>query len=120
MTERVFVYGSLRPGHASAGLLGEAEAGAVPAVLPDHALHSHGLPYPFVVPEAGSAVVGDLVEIADGGALTLLDEYEGSDYVRTRVVVEAGGDEVEAWVYVAAPHVPLSSGSRAPSGEWSG
>lgn len=120
MTERVFVYGTLRPGRASARLLGEAEAGAVPAVLPDHALHSHGLPYPFVVAEAGSAVLGDLVEIADVGVLALLDEYEGSDYVRARVVVEADGGAVEAWVYVAAPHVALGPGSREPSGEWSG
>lgn len=120
MTERVFVYGTLRPGRASARLLGEAGTGAVPAVLPDHALHSRGLPYPFAVPEAGSAVVGDLVEIPDGRLLGLLDEYEGSDYVRARVVVEAGGAEVEAWAYLAAPHVTLGPGSRESSGEWSG
>jgi len=120
--ERVFVYGSLRPGREGSGLFGAAVRAAVPAVLADHALHARGLPYPFARPEPGGRVAGDLLDVddPDGRLLARLDAYEGDDYVRARVVVETAAGPRAAWTYVAGPGVTLGADTREPSGEWRG
>lgn len=119
--ERIFVYGSLRPGRAAHALLARHVRAVAPAVLPDHALHARGLPYPTVRPEPGGRVVGELVDVAGGEAvLARLDAYEGDGYVRVRVVAATAAGPVEAWAYVAAPGVTLGDATREPSGEWSG
>lgn len=120
--DRVFVYGSLRPGRdAFAVHLAGAARSVTPAVLVDHALHGRGLPYPFVRSEPGRWVVGELIEIGESNAvLARLDAYEGDEYVRVRVVVDADGARIEAWAYLAAPGVSLGEETLVASGIWDG
>lgn len=119
---RVFVYGSLLPGgEAFETYLAHDVRAVVPAVLPDHALHGRGLPYPFATPESGCRVVGVVVEVATPEeVLGRLDEYEGDEYVRRRVRVLVDGRPMAVWTYLAAPEVPLGPSTLLPSGEWPG
>jgi len=109
----VFVYGTLRPGQGNyLRLLAGRIAAPVRATLPGHALYGRTLPFPYVVPAAGHAVVGDLVtplpgrydEVLDG--LDWLEGYradrpDAGHYVRTRVLVESDAGTEAAWVYLA-------------------
>ncbi len=120
--DRVFVYGSLRPGRDAFGVyLAGAARAVTPAILVDHALFGRGLPYPFVRSEPGRRVVGELVEIGESDAvLARLDAYEGDEYIRARVVVDADGSQIEAWTYLAAPGVSLGEETLVASGVWDG
>lgn len=134
MTPRpVFVYGTLRAGEANHHLIADA-ARTTPAWLDDHALHGHGLPFPYVVPQPGARVRGELVWPADGREqelLARLDRLEGfvadgdpaNHYDRVvRVCRSDEGDAVEAWVYLAGPgaRARLAAGPdrRVTSGDW--
>ena len=122
MSNRLFVYGSLRRmGGAFERLLSNAAIEVREGVLDDHALFGWGLPYPFVRPESGRSVVGDVVEIDPDRieeVLRAVDEYEGADYRRTVVEVDAAGETVTAFVYLAEPSVELDERNRVESGDW--
>lgn len=122
MSNRLFVYGSLRRmGGAFERLLADAAIDVRDAVLDDHALFGWGLPYPFVRPESGRRVVGDVVEIDPDRieeVLRAVDEYEGSDYRRVVVEVDADGESVTAYVYLAEYSVDLEERHRVESGDW--
>ena len=122
MNNRLFVYGSLRRmGGAFERLLAEAAIDVTEGVLADHALFGWGLPYPFVRPERGRRVIGDLVEIDPDRieqVLMAVDEYEGADYRRVVVEVDAEGDTVTAFVYLADQSVDLTERNRVESGDW--
>lgn len=112
--EKVFVYGTLRPGRPAFVELGDV--GEIrPALLGDHGLFGLGRPYPFARPASGERVVGEVVEVA-ASVLVRLDAYEGDEYVREKATVAVDGGSDEAWVYVAAPGV--DTGPPIPSGEW--
>lgn len=122
MTNRLFVYGSLRSlGGAFDRLLADAALGVHDAVLPDHALYGWGLAYPFVRERVGSAVVGEMVEIDPvriADVIRAVDEYEGSDYRRVEVEIDADGNRVIAYVYVAESSVELGDANHVESGDW--
>lgn len=114
----VFVYGSLRRGGSAAEMLeGDRSNGR----LPGHALYGRTLPYPFVVPDPESSVVGDVVALGpDADAvLRTLDEYEGDEYRRTALRVFVPSGAVTAWVWVAArdPHA-FPAAERIATGDW--
>lgn len=121
-THRLFVYGSLRPlGGAFDRLLADAAVSVHEAELEDHALYGWGLPYPFVAPEAGSRVVGSVVEIDPRRleeVLAAIDEYEGGEYRRVEVDVDLTGQRVRTFVYVAGADVELSEDNKVQSGDW--
>ncbi len=111
MGERLFVYGTLMPGHLRWSMLSpwsvhEAEVG-VPGVLYDT---GNGWPAATFDAEAASTVPGWVVDLADGAPPELwavLDEMEGigsppdpatDPYVRVRVTLP---DRTEAWAYHA-------------------
>lgn len=122
VNNRLFVYGSLRRmGGAFERLLADAALEVRAAVLDDHALFGWGLPYPFVRPESGRRVVGDVVEIDPERieeVLKAVDEYEGADYRRVVVEVDADGASVTAFVYLAEHFVELEERNRVDSGDW--
>lgn len=108
-------------GGAFERLLADAAVGVRTGVLLDHALFGWGLPYPFVRAEGGRRVVGDVVEIDPAvleEVLLAVDEYEGSDYRRIEIEVDAEGETVTAFVYVAHPSVELEDRNRVESGDW--
>jgi gamma-glutamylcyclotransferase (GGCT)/AIG2-like uncharacterized protein YtfP len=108
-------------GGAFERLLADAAIDVQEGVLADHALFGWGLPYPFVRPEAGRRVVGDVVEIDPARieeVLRAVDEYEGSDYHRVEIEVDADGETVTAFVYLAEPSVELAERNRVESGDW--
>jgi gamma-glutamylcyclotransferase (GGCT)/AIG2-like uncharacterized protein YtfP len=116
------VYGSLRrKSDAFDRLLADSAVQVRQGVLADHALFGLGLPYPFVRPERGRRVIGDVVEI-DPNQITVvlaaLDEYEGSDYRRVELEVDSGGEKLIAFVYLADPSVELEEHNRIESGDW--
>ncbi|WP_240122270.1 MULTISPECIES: gamma-glutamylcyclotransferase family protein [unclassified Streptomyces] len=129
-----FVYGTLRPGephHATflSGRTRREEPGRLPgAVLFD------GPGYPYAVEEPGGVITGELVTAAPeeyGELLTELDrleEYRPGDPLRSlyervdrRVVRDADGVSVRAWVYLAAPTVAArlrARGRPIGGGDW--
>lgn len=109
----LFVYGTLRPGHAPASVAGCVDrcaclgGGSTPGRL--HDLRA----YPGAVsdPACGQRIHGQVIEVPDNAALRRLDDYEGFDpadpagslFVRTQCDVTREGDSprtLRAWVYV--------------------
>ncbi|MFF4014158.1 gamma-glutamylcyclotransferase family protein [Streptomyces sp. NPDC001843] len=128
-----FVYGTLRPGEPNhhVFLRGRTRS-AEPARLPSAVLYA-GPGYPYAVEEPGATVQGELVTAlpeAYAGLLAALDRLEeyapGNgrnlyERVERRVVREADGTSVRAWVYVAAPPVAArlrERGTRIEGGDW--
>ena len=119
--DRCFVYGTLRPGRASAEvadavgtlrLVARArlrgrlyDCGAHPGAIADRA--------------APGWVVGDVVErTAASPPLAWFDAYEGAAFRRERHTVETGGGAMECWVWVLVCEPPASA--EIASGEWTG
>ncbi|KJK41481.1 hypothetical protein UK15_01265 [Streptomyces variegatus] len=134
MTLPFFVYGTLRPGEVNHGLfLRGRTRSEEPGRLADTVLYA-GPGYPYAVEEPGGGVVsGELVtalpEAYEGllAELDRLEEYAPGDprslYVRVerKVVREADGAAVRAWVYVAAPAVAArlrARGRAIAGGDW--
>jgi gamma-glutamylcyclotransferase (GGCT)/AIG2-like uncharacterized protein YtfP len=109
---RLFVYGTLRRGGAQAGRMVGAEWIGSGRVRADLFRVSW---YPgLVLRETGSWVTGDVYAV-DDELLEKLDQYEGDEYRRVRVVVE-GDAAGEAWIWEWAGEVP--SGGGIVSGDW--
>ncbi|PSO50875.1 MAG: hypothetical protein BRC31_07070 [Actinobacteria bacterium QS_5_72_10] len=129
----VFIYGTLRPGEANHHLVADAACTA-PAWLADHALHGHGLVFPYITAQPGAWVRGDVVWPAEGSQgelLTRLDQLEGfvatghpaNHYDRVaRPCRLDTGQQVDAWVYLAGPdaRARLATGPdrTIASGDW--
>lgn len=103
--ERLFVYGTLRPGrvnhHVIAGVTGTWRRGYVRGVLrPEGWGANHDAPGIQLI-AAGERVEGDVLESAElAGSWDELDRFEGEEYRRVRARVElADGGEVEAFIY---------------------
>jgi gamma-glutamylcyclotransferase (GGCT)/AIG2-like uncharacterized protein YtfP len=123
-----FVYGSLLPGQANAGLWGEDVLSWQTAVLPYGRLYSLG-DYPVLIENGGGPVKGMVITPrpdAYHALLARLDALEAynpaqpdtSDYLRVvREAILADGTAVPAWVYIGqanfTPHLPL-----VPHGDW--
>ncbi|UVS76846.1 gamma-glutamylcyclotransferase [Actinokineospora sp. UTMC 2448] len=108
----LFVYGTLQPGAAAWHLMApHADGPARPASL-SGALYDTGFGYPALLRGAGSVVSGWSVPLRSGAALAALDEYEGPQYARVRVVLTDGS---VAWTYVWLRPV---SGMRLLGGPW--
>lgn len=113
--QRVFVYGLLMPGQGSWSRLAPHATGHPrPAVLAG-AVSDTGLGYPALTRDGTHGdVPGYVVELADPvAAMPGLDDYEGPDYRRVRVVL---GDGTVCWTYLwvetSVPLTPLPHGWR--------
>lgn len=125
----VFVYGTLRPGNPNHGLISEAVASAVDAVVEGLQLlvPSHGA-FPYACPLEGSRTRGTLLAIRPEQwptARRRLDRLEGYDessdtghYLRRQLQVRTDRGDVAAWVYLAGPRTPVQTMSPVPGNEW--
>ncbi|MGM1064247.1 gamma-glutamylcyclotransferase [Saccharothrix sp. Mg75] len=100
--DRLFTYGTLRPGMAAWPLVEPLTSGdPVPARLPG-TLHDTGRGYPALRPravdDAGPGVPGHVLRLEHPeDALPVLDEYEGDEYTRVRVTLPDG---LVCWTYL--------------------
>lgn len=132
----VFVYGTLRRGQGNHGLLAGRTVEEIPAVAPDHALFSPGLPY--VADRAGFEVVGELMVLDPGSyysTLDRLDRLEGyrpgggrtNHYDREACPVRHQAADGQwhttvAWIYHAGSRAVryLHDEDLVPGGDWVG
>lgn len=96
--EALFTYGLLQPGQPSWRLVAPHAAGpAVPATAAGAVLDT-GLGYPAWLPDRPGATPGSVVPLRDpAGLWPVLDEYEGPQYERMRVVVDGRVCWAYAW-----------------------
>jgi gamma-glutamylcyclotransferase (GGCT)/AIG2-like uncharacterized protein YtfP len=112
---RVFVYGLLMPGQPSWPLMAPHDTGEPRAAVLPGSVSDTGLGFPALTRDgAVGEVPGYVVELADPlDALPGLDEYEGPEYRRVRVVL---GDGTVCWTYLwvetSVPLTPLPHGWR--------
>ncbi len=98
-TFELFVYGSLRSARLRRQLLGR-EIPTVPARLVGFAkVKISGSPYPGLVYSPSSQTEGELLLQLTHSELLCLDCYEGEEYQRIEVLVEAQGKTRYAFVY---------------------
>lgn len=99
MKVNVFVYGTLMKGQRAEHLLGPNRVLKGDAVLEGYDVYDLGY-YPAIAHGSGRAY-GEVWEIEER-SLRTLDHYEGEGdlYLREKVPVKVGNDEVEAYVYV--------------------
>ncbi|WP_086558693.1 gamma-glutamylcyclotransferase family protein [Streptomyces africanus] len=134
MTLPFFVYGTLRPGEVNHDLfLRGRTRSEVPGHLSGAVLYE-GPGYPYAVEEPGGGVVhGELVTAHPETYAELLAELDRLEdcvpgdprslyeRVERKVVRDADGAVVRAWVYVAAPAVAArlrTSGRPIAGGDW--
>jgi gamma-glutamylcyclotransferase (GGCT)/AIG2-like uncharacterized protein YtfP len=107
LVQRLFVYGTLKPGHANARLL-EAIGGTWQAASVVGTLQAKGWAagegYPALILDRSGAEVHGFVFSSERLAQNwqTLDEFEGDDYERvlTTARIDSGGT-IETYVYVA-------------------
>ena len=105
--EQIFVYGTLRHLPLLEVVLGRAASGQA-AVLPGHgAFTLAGQDYPIIVPVAGQAAGGLLVDILTPGELGRLWFYEGGFTARSCRVELAAGGAAQALVFFPDPDTDL-------------
>lgn len=124
--DRVFVYGTLRPGFQNPGRdILEAHGEHVgPARIAGRLAIIQGLPALLVAQGPGEPVAGDVYRLTQmGQALAALDRYEGlrgpgpSPYERRRMTVELLEEgPCEAWVYVWTG--PSEDARPVPEGDY--
>jgi gamma-glutamylcyclotransferase (GGCT)/AIG2-like uncharacterized protein YtfP len=119
MVDRLFVYGTLRPGsnNSYADLLEKAARHMGRATVSGRLYRvTH---YPALAPSQSKEdrVVGDLFEGITAELWQLLDEYEGAEYSREMVgVMTEDGVTREAYVYRSL--LPTASLEWIRSGDW--
>ena len=126
----LFVYGTLRPGHAPAPLAPYVDRCKCvgPGSMPGRLYDLGSYPGAVLDPAGGQLVHGQVLDVPDEATLRRLDAYEGYDpadsssslFVRTRCDVTLGGGRtVAAWVYVYNRDVsrarPVPGGRYDPS-----
>ena len=130
MSDKVFLYGTLRPFHRGHQIIAPFVWEITPAKIRGVLYHT-GYGFPVVDVEADGLVLGELVTLKDPAvAFGVLDRYEGisdaSFSLYRRVEVEAFPSEsanlmtIPAQVYAANP-AKLSSIpglERVPDGDW--
>jgi gamma-glutamylcyclotransferase (GGCT)/AIG2-like uncharacterized protein YtfP len=96
--KRVFVYGTLQPGHEAWHLLEPMVTGRPRATSIRGSLYDTGMGYPALQLDGTDTIPGWVVPIrAPRRTLSTLDKYEGPDYRRIRHVLPDG---VVCWTYV--------------------
>lgn len=123
MLDRLFVYGTLRPGAQAYEVVKAAVRRHEPAVLPGYGLVGEGHRYPWCVEAPGREVAGTLLWLRDHDRmLEHLDRYEGVDedapeYRRVALDVLTSYGVRVAWVYVGGPGVP-GEARPVPGDDW--
>ncbi len=98
MTEKLFVYGSLRDPAVQIRVIGRVIEG-VPDTLQDYGKKDIHFPegtFPMIYPDTGHIVDGLILDVTPD-EIPRLDHYETDAYRRIRVTLQSG---IEAWVYM--------------------
>lgn len=111
MIEWYFAYGSnMNPARMQARGLGFVQrcAGVLPGFqmrFNKAAVGKSGVAYANIAYRPASRVEGVLYQLHDTDAISVMDQYEGSPVRYSREVfgVSTGGQQVNAWVYIANP-----------------
>jgi gamma-glutamylcyclotransferase (GGCT)/AIG2-like uncharacterized protein YtfP len=102
LSDRLFVYGTLRPGAAMHRLLEDRVTVLGPASVAGRLVDLGAFPGLVAPASFDDRVRGDLCEIPDAerdALLDVLDRYEGESFERLRAAVDAPDGVVEAWLY---------------------
>jgi gamma-glutamylcyclotransferase (GGCT)/AIG2-like uncharacterized protein YtfP len=120
VTDRLFVYGSLAPGHDAWSVLepwvvGAPDADAVPGRLYDTGRGYPGATFEPGAVDGGQGLVHGVVVVLREPevALAALDRYEGDEYARITVRTRAGVD-VASYAWTA----PLTGCRLVDDGRW--
>jgi gamma-glutamylcyclotransferase (GGCT)/AIG2-like uncharacterized protein YtfP len=116
LTIRLFVYGTLAPGHEAWPVLEQWAAGTAREDSVAGVLYDTGRGYPAAVFGDGGAIHGYLVDLDPDraeDALADLDRYEGDEYERVTVRT-AGGIEAATYAWIA----PLHDCRALAGGRW--
>lgn len=123
MLNRIFVYGTLKPGGRNY-FLAKGVTHTEPAYLEGYDLvHFEPERYPAMIPGEGR-VYGVVLTFADiGAALPALDALEGlhltpPEYARATVTVQPSGSTVWTYVYVNQARLAAPGTSRVVGGNW--
>jgi gamma-glutamylcyclotransferase (GGCT)/AIG2-like uncharacterized protein YtfP len=111
---RLFVYGTLMPGHEAWTII-EPYAAATVATTVRGRLYDTGAGYPAAIFEGDSLIAGAAVildEARAGEALDVLDRYEGPEY--RRIVVDDDHGPLFAYEWIADRDRLI----ELPSGSW--
>ncbi|WP_456432307.1 gamma-glutamylcyclotransferase family protein [Nitratifractor sp.] len=106
---RLFVYGTLRPGESASSLLegieGDWERGRVQGFVDPRGWGLTGGYPALILSEEGEGIDGMLFTSPSmPRILPQLDAYEGEEYIRSVAWVERDtGERVRAWVYLLRP-----------------
>jgi len=98
MTERLFVYGTLKNARIQKVVFGRSEPGE-PDELVGFSLSSlkmGSLTCPVVVSDPSSSVMGIVISVTPE-ELRRIDRYETEAYMRVRVTLKSG---INTWVYI--------------------
>jgi gamma-glutamylcyclotransferase (GGCT)/AIG2-like uncharacterized protein YtfP len=96
--KRVFVYGTLQPGHEAWRLVEPMVTGRPRRTSIRGTLYDTGMGYPAMRLDGEDSIPGWVLPIrSPGRTLSTLDKYEGPDYRRVRVVLPDGQ---VCWTYV--------------------
>lgn len=117
--DRLFVYGTLRSGQTSRGLMEPYVKCAIPATALG-TMYAFPSGHPGVVVDDAAPVQGELITLIDlASALPLLDAYEGDDFIRVLVEVATAAGPSWAWLYALASPELARLGTRVEHGDWS-
>ncbi len=99
VTEKIFVYGTLMNHKVQQRVIGRTVVGRPDRLrgYEKRSVRQGSRTYPRVEPGSGDAIVSGLVLEVSPEELECLDDYEGDDYRRLRVIVESG---LKCWAYV--------------------
>lgn len=113
--EIIFVYGTLRTGASNHHRL-EGGRFLGGGIVRGRMFRIAWYPGVVLDPDAGE-VVGE-IHAVDPAMLVALDEYEGSEYQRTRVRVDRGADHpaLDAWIWEY--RMPVEGLAWITSGNW--
>jgi len=125
----LFVYGTLKTGHAAHGLVADRVRSVLSARCRG-SLYALAAGYPALVEDGPGWVFGEILELADPAPWLELDAYEGCDpvspatslYHRVERPMAVAAGMRRAWCYVMPPdRPPLRPGAGArfiPEGCW--
>ena len=112
MSERVFVYGTLRRGQRNHALLGSGRLLGPFITRPLYTMLDLGA-YPAVVPGGSTAVTGEVYAV-DAQILASLDRLEGYPRLYTREILETPYGNAWLYIYLGSPAGRRSIGA----GDW--
>lgn len=117
--DRLFVYGTLRPGEAAHALLAPHITSSRSATIAG-ALFAFAEGHPGALSGPGGRIAGDVVDLIDADrAFAALDPYEGPEFARQIVEVTlADGEHMPAWCYVLADDALAAAAAPIPGGDW--